>query len=654
LAWCAGIALTLAAGCSNEGLAPRAGTAGLARRSAATAAPACTGTGAHDKHAASGVGCQTCHPCGGALGFQLPFTYPGGTSTSGGAIVPATATTPASCSVGCHSPLGSPAHTVAWNAGPLDCTSCHDPSTFLPVHPALPQAPATALCLSCHDQGKHTRGTVTLVSHPAAWMDQASAGFHAYSANQGLAACQTCHRQDLSGGVTGFACGRCHDQNLPAGVASWKVNCVMCHGGTDNASGAPPKATWGQGADLVRIGAHTSHVSTAIAPPIACAICHVTPADALAAGHIDGPVATVALGGIAVNGVKPAPTWDRASATCSGTYCHGATLQDGSNRNPIWTRVGQGQASCSSCHGAPPLAPHPYTGSDMTVCAICHGRTMDASGKIIPPASGGLHLDGLVEASGHDVTWMDQASPGFHAFSANRGLGACQACHGATLDGGTAPTACANCHGATWKTNCLMCHGGVANSTGAPPKATWGNGADPVRTGAHTVHVTGSAIAGPMSCDACHVTPADALAPGHIDNSTATVTWSGVATTGGASPSWTRATATCASVYCHGNYSGTFSYIFGGTFSSSPFAGAKASPTWTGAPMACNSCHGNPPRNGYWHSGTHGNGANACEICHPDATGPSGVGIGITNKARHVDGKIDVAPRWRTTCYSCH
>ena len=53
-------------------------------------------------------------------------------------------------------------------------------------------------------------------------------------------------RLDGVGGVSTVACSTCHG-------SSWATTCTMCHGGVDNTTGAPPKATWGQGADLVRL-----------------------------------------------------------------------------------------------------------------------------------------------------------------------------------------------------------------------------------------------------------------------------------------------------------------------------------------------------------------------------------------------------------------
>jgi predicted CxxxxCH...CXXCH cytochrome family protein len=659
----AALALALA-GCG--GAAPATATArGKGGASKAEAAQAtCTGSGAHDKHQSLGFGCTVCHPGdGGTYGFET-YVYPGGTSTAGGVLLLGSATGPTTCTVACHAPLGSPVHPVAWNMpAPLDCTACHTTSALVPDHPQVANDATRDVCLACHDQSQHTSGTLKLKAHPTEWMVQANAGFHAFSADLGLASCQGCHGRDLAGGVSGVGCATCHDRTQPDGtVLAWAKDCTMCHGGTDSPTGAPPRSTWGQSADLVRIGAHTKHAGgSALAPAFDCELCHVKPADAFAAGHIDGATATVAFAGLSVKVGGTAPAWNRASATCSNTYCHGTAT-------PVWTG-GATQGVCGTCHGLPPTtSQHPVVSSDLTGCAICHAKTMDAAGHVIPPGQGGMHLDGVVQSTGHDPSWMDQASTSFHAYAADRGLGPCQACHGTALDGGIAQVACGSCHDKmqpdgtvlAWSRNCLMCHGGVDNQTGAPPRATWGNASDPIRVGAHTVHLAGSAIAGPVACGSCHAAMTDAFSPGHIVNGIAHLTFGGLATAGNAHPSWNRSTATCSSTYCHGGYSGTYSYTTWDYALDRPitvtmtYGGGNGAPLWTDGPMTCTSCHGNPPRqNGNWHAGSHG-GGNDCQICHPDAVGSSGVGTAITNPAQHVNGVVEVAPQWKTTCFYCH
>jgi predicted CxxxxCH...CXXCH cytochrome family protein len=512
---------------------------------------------------------------------------------------------------------------------------------------------------------KHTTGTIVFVPHPSTWMSQSDPGFHAFSANKGLANCQACHGQKLDGGYANVACAQCH---TAGGIASDFATCTGCHGGTDNPTGAPPRATWGNSADTVRIGAHTAHVTaSAISPAFDCALCHVKPADMFAAGHIDGPTATVTFNGMSIGTSAPAPTWDRPTATCASTYCHGNFRNGNATNAPVWNRANQ--ALCGSCHGLPPsAAAHPAVGSDLTVCSACHPKTMYGDGTIIPPSLGGLHLDGLIEASGHDASWMDPSSSNFHAFSAVRGLAGCQACHGQDLSGGATGVACAQCHGAAWKTTCTMCHGGVANSTGAPPNSIWGTGdpsrgggtPDPIRVGAHTAHVQGT-LAASFDCGQCHVTPTDALSAGHIDGAYATVTFGELAVTGAKLPSYSRANgATCSSTYCHGGYSGTYTYtgwdwgLDEPTSVTVSYAGKSATPAWTDGSMTCGSCHDNPPRTGVWHSGSHG-GGNQCQLCHPDAIGTTaGVGTAITNPALHVNGTVNVTPQWSSRCFGCH
>jgi predicted CxxxxCH...CXXCH cytochrome family protein len=267
---------------------------------------------------------------------------------------------------------------------------------------------------------------------------------------------------------------------------------------------------------------------------------------------------------------------------------------------------------------------------------------MTGGGALIASGAGGKHLNGVVEAAGggHAASWMDKANAGFHAFSANADLAACQGCHGTNLDGvgGSATTSCATCHGASWKTNCTMCHGGTANATGAPPKAIWGQAgdplrgggtADPVRAGAHGKHVTDGGVAKAFACDVCHVKPSSATSPGHLDGPAATVLFAGVSLTGGVAPIWNRASATCSATYCHGGYTG----------------GNSATPVWTqldGTWSRCGSCHGLPPGTGYPIGGPSAhefhttNRQVACARCH------SGYTITTIDPAQHVNGTKDV------------
>jgi predicted CxxxxCH...CXXCH cytochrome family protein len=349
-------------------------------------------------------------------------------------------------------------------------------------------------CRTCHPDplagSAHVDGEIELVGHEADWMDAASPGFHAASANRGLAGCQYCHGADLSGSFTGVACASCHDGGVHGGVTvvAFRVgdapSCVACHGGVDNQSGAPPRATWGNGGDPVRVGAHSTHVAAGYD----CAICHPKPADMLSAGHIDGATADVAFGGIALAGPST-PAWDRGTATCSSTYCHGGTLAGGSNPAPDWTRPGQGQAACGTCHGLPPAAlPSPSHPAYVFAapCLGCHPATasQDGGGHDVLVA-GGPHLNGSAEFTfaGHPQGWAvpgaGGGAGGLHSLQVCMGCASapgyltmtdyyvlCTGCHGNGSGfqpaGGPSRVSCGACHPAFFDANgvtsCTFCH----------------------------------------------------------------------------------------------------------------------------------------------------------------------------------------------------
>jgi predicted CxxxxCH...CXXCH cytochrome family protein len=641
--------------------APPSAPPSLVQGLALNGAPVCIALDVHQKHL-SKFSCDTCHSSGGAYGFDVPNVFPRGTTTAGGVLVLRTDTAPTTCTVACHFPMGGTPKAITWSTpGPLGCTDCHDAANLPGTHPSISPASTTADCQGCHQTTTHLTGTVTLVGHDAAWIAPTSPAFHAFSADRGLARCQACHGQDLEGGAARVSCGICHDGALPDGVASWKANCVMCHGGANDPTGAPPKAVWGFAgdpargagvADPVRVGAHGAHVGgSTLAPAFDCNVCHAKPADVFTAGHIDSvssvPLATVTFGGLAVQALPAgiAAAWDRPSATCSNTYCHGATLPGGTLRSPVWTTVDGSQAACGTCHGVPPPS-HTFVNvsSGLSACNPCHSETIDQAGAVIPPGAGGKHLDGVLEATGHSGSWMDTASSEFHAYSANQGLASCQACHGANLDGvgGMATVGCAQCHrpggpGHDFGT-CTACHGGTDNASGAPPAATWGHDGDPargggtrdaVRVGAHTAHVSSGPLTTGFDCDVCHVRPASVLDAGHVDGPTATVTFRGVAAAG-TTPAWNRATTTCASTYCHG----------------ATLVGGKArTPNWTrldGSQATCTACHGYPPNTGrhYTHNLSWGI---RCEVCHPIVAGY------VIDPTLHVNGAKDLNRSGTTT-----
>jgi len=343
-------------------------------------------------------------------------------------------------------------------------------------------------------------------------------------------------------GLAALALAAC-DASRPVEQTRSGLSCDRCHGGEQNDSGAPPRDTLGRSdPSLPSVGAHSAHVAAGVD----CSACHPKPLRS-DDGHVDGRVA-LAWGPLATANGTLTPAFDAAGAAptyaCSSVYCHGAFTGGNAANAPRWT---EGGAACGSCHALPPAAPHPAVGSALGGCTGCHPDTVTAGGELVR-GPGSVHANGQVDVSGgHAADWMDPASAGFHAFSADAGLASCQGCHGADLGGG-AIVGCGACHDAnlpagvaSWRVNCVMCHGGGDNATGAPPKATWGNAgdaargggtADPVRVGAHTAHLTPSAVSPGFDCGVCHVKPADALAGGHLDAGPAEVRFAGTATAG--------------------------------------------------------------------------------------------------------------------------
>lgn len=415
------------------------------------------------------------------------------------------------------------------------------------------------------------------------------------------------------------ACDQARPAAGEAGTATGG-DCTTCHGDATRAEAsallqaAPPLDAHGS-ASGPAVGAHQTHLhATAVSGPIACAECHAVPTQRL---HSNGAV-DLAFGALA-SAAGAAPSF--AAGTCSGVYCHGATLSGGSLTAPAWT--GAGPLGCGACHGAPP----PSHAASATACATCHPGTVNADGTL--NLSGGLHLNGAVDVNrAHPDGWSEPAQ---HGRAAKRDLASCTACHGADFGGGTSGISCNACHGGTaWQSDCTFCHGTKVPAytaadlpMAAPPLGTQGETAATDRAvGAHQKHLTGGEIGGAIGCAECHAVPADL---GHLDGA-AQVTFGDAARRDGAAPAWSG--TGCASTYCHG--------------ATLAAGGSSTAPTWTGgaAQAACGTCHGAPPPPPHSTS-------TACGGCHAGYTATS------VNLATHVDGKLDLDASG-LSCTSCH
>jgi len=343
-----------------------------------------------------------------------------------------------------------------------------------------------------------------------------------------LESCRECHGTDLSGGASGVSCASCHPQGPLA--------CNTCHG--DALSIAPPRSLSGARLTTVLgVGAHRSHTSN-------CTACHALPATAEAEGHYrsggrldDSPAELILLSAPGLTA-----RWDRDAATCSGVACHAPSGADAraTHQAPRWTMVGAGEAVCGSCHGLPP-EDHGGSGND---CARCHG-TAYSGGQLLAAK----HVNGVVDVGDGQG-------------------GGCSACHGDA----TSP---------------------------APPRDSMGRTSETFPSvGAHRAHLEAThLLRGPIACNECHLVPATSKAPGHIDSTLPAEVFPAGAGAGtlaradGAVPTYSAATASCGSVYCHG----------AGTRAADDQAPSRIpNPSWTGgtSQAACGACHGVPPLDG--------------------------------------------------------
>jgi predicted CxxxxCH...CXXCH cytochrome family protein len=173
---------------------------------------------------------------------------------------------------------------------------------------------------------------------------------------------------------------------------------------------------------------------------------------------------------------------------------------------------------------------------------------------------------------------------------------------------------------------CANCHG--SEETPAPPFDTQG-GADPtaVGVGAHAAHLSGGSFSRALECTECHDVPVAPEVFDHVGPLPAEVRLAGVAEAHEREPVWERERSSCAASWCHGPGA----------------AGSQRSPSWiVPEPLGCEGCHSLPPPPPHPHFAE-------CHSCHAPVAGP---GLAIEQRARHVDGTVDV--QTELACTACH
>ena len=216
--------------------------------------------------------------------------------------------------------------------------------------------------------------------------------------------CDTCHGAppETARHPDNHRCFRCHgyviDENWEwvdagrhnDGNVDYAVGCTSCHGWDLGSS--PPQSLDGECTEgTYGIGAHKAMRRDALmAHKVACSNCHTVPLTTWSQGHIDGDgVAEVAFKNLAtVHGAQP--VWN--GKTCSGTYCHGATLTGGNLKEPSWFDTSGEPGRCGACHRITDP-----TGDPDADCSSCHPTSIDADRFLLPQ---GTHINGYIDMPG--------------------------------------------------------------------------------------------------------------------------------------------------------------------------------------------------------------------------------------------------------------
>jgi len=314
------------------------------------------------------------------------------------------------------------AMSPAWND--QSCRNCHG-GTYM-------GGTAGVACFSCHPPYPHA------VAFPASGRHRGYMKANNFPFTQ----CRQCHGTSYSGGaVVGptLSCEQAGCHVDAAGNLKSPESCNTCHGVFSAAanlqqtnpaayllSAAPPADVAGDTVTTAPgVGAHQKHLATGTTGrTVKCQECHVVPQSVFDPGHLPGfgnPPVVVHFNDTLANLVTgggayvPHPSFDPATAKCSGTYCHGswlltkasassvqqgvfadtATVMVGANASPAWTD-GAAAGKCWSCHGSGASVPTPqgHMVYAVTACSLCHGDVTDGNGNILNRSK---HMNGVID-----------------------------------------------------------------------------------------------------------------------------------------------------------------------------------------------------------------------------------------------------------------
>jgi predicted CxxxxCH...CXXCH cytochrome family protein len=361
--------------------------------------------------------CQSCH----------------GSDFAGKATAPSCLTChqtgPTACDT-CHAATPATGAHAAHVAQGLTCSECH-------VVPATWDAPGHILDENGQAIASRARVTFGALANrdvtpprrtaPASWDASAGTCTNVYCHGAVLGDPAAAHAQPTwTGGPAQVACGGCHG-SPPANHA--QSECSICHAGSGHgtakhidgtidvgddtggcsschgqgSSAAPPRGLHGETSrSSIAVGAHAAHlIAGNLRGPIACTECHLVPASVGDVDHLDTALPAELVFGALATSNSALPVWDRASATCSGVYCHGggATLSGDAAATklsaPTWTANTVDSVYCGACHGLPPVDEVHLPTQALTDCATCHPGTVGPFGNIL--VANGKHINGAVD-----------------------------------------------------------------------------------------------------------------------------------------------------------------------------------------------------------------------------------------------------------------
>jgi len=261
---------------------------------------------------------------------------------------------------------------------------------------------------------------------------------------------------------------------------------------------------------------------------------------------------------------------------------------------------------------SPPLA--------TALLAVCSVLALQSCYPARPPSSGtsvdgDADTDADIDFDDHGENW---SQPGEHGLASKLQDSECGTCHGDDLLGGSAGVDCDVCHPADWRTDCTWCHGGVDDSSGAPPldMDDSANGISFPEHGAHVQRLDHPAY----GCAECHLRPVDVLSVGHLFTADDTPALAELTFAQGMSPAGSYGrSGSCSNLYCHGN-------------------GRSGGAASSGENYGCNDCHRKSALSG--EHDEHLEEGVDCDDCHGDTVDRND---NIVGPDRHVDGDVDLA-----------